>query len=424
MLTRRVFLQAGLAGTLATPLFRSAPDSPRQRKRLAIVATVWTHLSHAQHIGDRFLVGYPRDGKWHRPAMDVVSLYVDQKPAGDQSDDRARQFGFKVYPTIAQALRSGGGRLAVDGLLIIGEHGRYPRNDKGQILYPRYEFFQQMVEVFEKDGRAVPVFNDKHLSYSFAKARKMVEASRRLGFPLLAGSSLPVTWRLPSLDLPLDCVVEEALMVGVGGSDAIDYHALEAMQCMIERRRGGETGVKAVQLIEGDAVWKAGDKGVWSRELLEAALSRSDSLQGLTVQDGRPQDLAHNGELPRLVKNPAAYLIEYRDGLRTCLLMLDGAVADFTFAARLRGMARVQSTQFLLPFLIAPVRNVAYSACLAANIEKMFETGKAPYPVERTLLVCGILESCLTSRIKNHERLETPELDVRYRAPEESPFCR
>ena len=83
--------------------------------------------------------------------MKVASLYVDQKPADDLSAERAQEFGFRVYPTIAEALRCGGDRLAVDAVLIIGEHGDYPRNEKGQILYPRYEFFQQCVEVFEKD---------------------------------------------------------------------------------------------------------------------------------------------------------------------------------------------------------------------------------------------------------------------------------
>ncbi len=144
-------------------------------------------------MGDRFLVGYPLDGRWHRPAMDVVALYVDQKPEGDQSAARAGEFGFKVYPTIAETLRCGTDKLAVDGVLVIGEHGDYPSNAKGQIQYPRYEFFEQIVKVFEKDGRSVPVFNDKHLSYSFEKASKMVAAAKRLKFPLLAGSSLPVT---------------------------------------------------------------------------------------------------------------------------------------------------------------------------------------------------------------------------------------
>jgi len=385
-------------------------------KRIAVITTVYRYLSHAQHITDRFLVGYPLNGKWRRPDMKVVSLYVDQKPPGDQSAERAREFGFQVYPSIAEALRCGGDRLAVDAVLIIGEHGDYPRNEKGQVLYPRHEFFRQCVEVFEKDRRAVPVYNDKHLSYSFEKARWMVDSAKRLKFPLLAGSSLPVTWRLPDLELPLNCQIESALMVGVGGSDAMDYHALEAMQSMIERRKGGEIGVKAVQMIEGEAVWKAG----WPEELLGSALSRSDSPQGWTITDGRTQDLVGNRELPKLVKNPAAYFIEHRDGLRTTLLMLNGAVKDFTFAARVKGLKGIQSTQFFL----TPVPNVTYSACLVSKIEEMFETGRAPYPAERTLLVSGVLESCLTSRIQNHQRLETPHLAVRYRPPAQSQYCR
>jgi hypothetical protein len=225
-----------------------------ERIRIALIATITKHLSHAQHIGDRFLVGYPWKGRWHAPAARIVSLYVDQHPEGDQSAGRAREFGFEVYPTIAEALRCGGPELAVDGVLIIGEHGDYPRNELGQILYPRYEFFKACVKVFEEDGRSVPVFNDKHLSYDFARAKEMVEDARRLGFPLLAGSSLPVTWRLPDVELPLGCELEEALVIGVGESDAMDYHALEAMQCMVERRGRGETGVRRVQLLDGEAV--------------------------------------------------------------------------------------------------------------------------------------------------------------------------
>jgi len=388
-------------------------------KRIAIVATVYRYLSHAQHIGDRFLVGYPRNGAWHKPDMNVVSLYVDQKPQGDQSAARAKEFGFPVYPTIAETLRCGGSRLAVDAVLVIGEHGEYTRNEKGQVLYPRYDFVKQCVDVFEKDGVAVPLYNDKHLSYSFEKAKWMVEASKRLKFPMLAGSSLPVTWRLPDIELPLNCEIESALMVGYGGPDVMDFHGLEALQCMVERRKGGETGVKAVQMIEGDAVWKAGEAGRYSRELLVSALSRSDTPQGQTIVDGRTQDLVAKGELPKLVKNPAAYFVEYRDGLKATLLMLNGAVKDFTFAARVKG-AGLQSTQFFL----SPEPNVTYSACLVGKIEELFETGRAPYPVERTLLVSGVLESCLTSSFEGQKRMETPHLDVRYQAPRQSQHTR
>ena len=389
-------------------------------KRIAVITTIYRYLSHAQHFADRFLVGYPKEGSWRRPDMKVVSLYVDQKPEGEQSTDRAREFGFSVYPTIAEALRCGGDELAVDAVLLIGEHGEYPTNEKSQVLYPRYEFFKECVKVFEADGRAVPIFNDKHLSYSFEKAKEMVDDGHRLGFGVLAGSSLPVTWRLPDVELPLECEIEAALMVGVGGSDPMDYHAMEAMQCMIERRKGGETGVAAVQLIDGEEVWKAGEDGRWSLELLEAALSRSDTPCGLTDEDGRTQDMIGNGEIYRLVENPSAYFIEYNDGLRATLLMLNGAVRDYCFAAKLKDEPVPVSTQFFL----TPTPNVTYSACLIAKIEELFETGIAPYPAERTLLVSGTLESCLTSRLQEHLRLETPHLSVEYRAPAESQYAR
>ncbi len=417
MITRRAFLGALSTATLAEtvlPVVAAAASPPR---RVAIITTVWTYQSHAQHMGDRFLVGYPRHGRWHQPPLQVVSLYVDQKPDGDLSRQRAAEHGFTIYPTIAEALRCGGNALAVDAVVIIGEHGNYPHNHKGQILYPRYEFFKECVSVFEQDGRSVPVFNDKHLSYSWEKAQKMVADSKRLKFPFLAGSSLPVTWRLPPVEVPYGAKLKEALMVGVGGSDPMDFHALEAMQCMVERRRGGETGIKSVQLIEGDAVWRAGEDGAWSKGLLEAALSCSDSLQGDSDLDSRPQDLANNGQLPKLVKNPAAYRIERNDGLRTTLLMLNGALGDFCFAAQLAN-GEIVSTQFFLP----PTPNVTYSACLVAQIEEMILTGRAPYPVERTQIASAMLDRCLDSKVEGHRRVETPELNIRYRAPRGSRF--
>ena len=446
MVTRREFLEASGVAPFFGQLAWAAPADGPRRKRLAIIANVWTYLSHAQHIGDRFIVGYPFEGKWRQPDIELVSLYVDQTPQGrktrkssessakrklrtdprkrrgntDQSRQRAQEFGFTIYPTVAETLQNGTDDLAVDAVVIIGEHGDYPRNHKGQILYPRYEYFRQVVDVFDKTGQSVPVFNDKHLSYSFDQAQEMVAASRRLGFPMLAGSSLPVTWRLPAIDVPLDCVIEDTLMVGVGSSDVSDYHALEAMQCMVERRRGGETGVKSVQLVEGDAVWQAGVQGRWSKELLEAALSRAHIIRGITLIDARPQDMVNSGVLPQIVQNPSAYFIEYADGLRATLLMLNGAVGDFNFAARVRGMEKLQSTQFLLP--TSP--NVTYSACLVNKIVEMIETGRAPYPVERTLLVSGILDKCLDSRLNDHQPVETPELNVRYQPPRESQFCR
>ena len=172
-------------------------------------------------------------------------------------------------------------------------------------------------------------------------------------------------------------------------------------------------------MIEGDAVWRAGDEGAWSWELLEAALSRSNQLQGISRTEAKPQDLIRNGQLQALVKNPASYTVWFRDGLKTTMLMLNGAVGDFTCAVRLRDPDEILSTLFYLP----PTPNVTYSAELMNRVEMMFRTGAAVTPVKRTLLVSGVLESCLESRMMGQRKLATPHLGVKYRVPEESQFA-
>src|SRR5688572_15333450 len=235
-MNRRTFVSAVSTGALASRA--AAQDQPR-RRRLAVVTTVWRERSHAWHMAERFLHGYPISGRWHPPAFEVVSAYVDQTPRGDLSQARAKEFGFRIYPSIAQALRHGGDKLAVDAVLIIGEHGDYPTNKFGQKEYPRYEFFRQCVEVFRRDGRSVPIFNDKHLSWNWDWAKEMVETSQKLGFGFSAGSSLPVTWRMPAVDLPHGAELDEAMCLAFGGVDSYDFHALELHQCMAARRRGG-----------------------------------------------------------------------------------------------------------------------------------------------------------------------------------------
>ncbi len=415
-MNRRTFV--GLAGAaLATTPFALAQGKPR--KRLAIITTEWRHFSHAWHMGTRFLVGYPINGRWHRPDIDVVSAYVDQFPKGDLSRRRAKEFGFKIHPTIAEALRCGGKKLAVDAVLIIGEHGDYPVNEFGQKKYPRYEFFKSVVDVFRTDQATTPVFNDKHLSWKWEWAKEMAETSRSMGFPFLAGSSLPVTWRMPSVDLPYGAETEEVMCVAMGGVDSYDFHALETIQCMAERRKGGETGVKWLEAVRGDAAWDAMKKGTfaaggWSPDLFDACLSRSQTLRQTESFSHR---LPTPGMIRAMVKDPVVYRYEYRDGLRATMLLLNGLVGDFTFAAKLKGRQEPLSTLFYLP----PNPNVVYSAALMSKAEETFLTGKAPYPIERTQLTAGLVEAGCQSLTKG-KRLETPHLTVKYTAPRKSQF--
>jgi hypothetical protein len=423
MTTRRQFLGAAGAGVLGTAwAWAGELPATKHRKRLAVVTTVWNYRSHAWHMAERFLVGYPVQGAWRKPGLEIVSAYVDQKPEGDLSRRRAEEFGFRIYPTIAEALRCGGDKLAVDAVLVIGEHGDYSKNEFGQKQYPRYQFFRQVVEVFRADGRTTPVFNDKHLSWKFEWAREMVETAHAMNFPLLAGSSLPVTWRMPAIDMPYGAEVEEAMCVAFGATDIYDFHALETLQCMVERRRGGEKGVVAMHALRGDAVWNAMSAGGWKEggwdpRLFEACLSRSQTL-------AQPETFSHRYPTPEQMRewvaDPIAYRFEYADGVHATMLLMNGLVQDFTFAARLRGQEEPLSTLFHLP----PNPNVTYSAALMYNAEKMFLTGKAPYPVERTLLTSGVVEVALHSLAKGQKRMETPHLSVRYQAPEESTFFR
>jgi hypothetical protein len=411
--------QATPANASEPPLvFRARPPKPGKegRKPIAVVCTVYRPMSHAYHIAGRFIQGYTRDGRFHVPKHYVSALYVDQVPDNDLSREVGREFGVRVTRSIADALTDGGEKLAVEGVLLIGEHGNYPRNEKDQILYPRYEMMEQIISVFRKTGQSVPIFNDKHLSYSWDKAKQMVAWAQELNFPLQAGSSLPVTWRRPELELPLSSPIEDALIAAHGGIEVYGFHALEALQVMMERRQGGETGVKAVTCLTGNEVWKAGDAGRWSWDLLEAALGRSETVS--------PGDVRRNvGSMPvgNMPKTPAtAFLIEYRDGLRGTVLLLNGHLQDFCFAAQLKAASKPASCLFYLP----PAPGAKYFDCLVANIEKLLETGRSPYPVERTLLTSGILDAALESHYRRGARIETPQLDVRYTAPADSGFCR
>jgi hypothetical protein len=395
---------------------RPAKASTEGRKPIAVIATVYRPLAHAYHIAGRFLHGYAHEGKLHLPKQYVRSLFVDQAPENDMSRDLAREFDFQATRDVADALTLGTGKLAVEGVLLIGEHGNYPRNDRGQILYPRYELMEQIVAVFRKTGKSVPVFNDKHLSYTWERAKKMVGWAEELRFPLMAGSSLPVTWRRPELELPLGTQVEDALVATYGPHEVYGFHALEALQVMTERRKGGETGIKAVTCLTGKDVWKAADDGKWSWDLLEAALGRSE-----TVNPGDVRKNVGSTAVQGMPATPAiAFLVEYRDGTRGTALLLNGHVQDFTFACKVKGESKPQSCLFQMP----PPPGAKFFDCLVGNIEKLFETGKSPYPVERTLLTTGALAAGMESNHQRGTRIETPELEMRYAAPADSGFFR
>ena len=419
--SRRAFIAtagtvAGMTALAPAAWARKVPKP--ERKRIALIATEVRLHSHAQHFIDRFLVGYSWEGRWRKPEVDLVSLYVDQFPDKDLARGTAARHGVPIHATIADALTLGTGRLAVDGVVIIGEHGKYPKNEKGQTLYPRYRFFKEVVRVFEASGRSVPVFNDKHLSTDWRECVEMVEDSRRLGFPFQAGSSLPVTKRMPAFEMPVGTPLSESLCAAYGGADSYDIHGLETAQCMSERRKGGEVGIRRVNGLRGSAFWEELGKRDTTRRLLEAALVRSHNLP---VRDGYPSAPVGFDWAREVFPEAWGYFIDHRDGFRTTLAML--AIRDFNYAGLDARTGRILSCQMYLPMPTHGSSTADFFNPQIRHIERMVLEHRQPYPLERTLLTSGMTLAGVES-LHRGRPINTPEMGVRYRVKDESFFWR
>jgi hypothetical protein len=372
-----------------------------EMKKIAAIITAYYPFSHADVIISKFLKGFPTDSQLEEPQVEIVSFYLDQIHPRDVGVELAKQFDIPIFGSITQALTLDGSELAVDGVLLIGEHGEYAWNEKGQHLYPRRHFFEQICGVIAAAGRSVPVFSDKHLAWNWDSAKWMVDRAKTLGVPFMAGSSLPVSYRNPGLEYELETPVTEAVSMAYGGLDSYGFHALETLQCMVERRPGGETGIRRVQCLEGDAVWEAGQAGRWSQDLFDAAAHHIENRE--------------YGDPRQLCQTPALYLMEYADGLQTATFMLADYLQGWGYAGRVEG--EVEGTEFYLHG--DPHPHFSY---LCLNAQQMFLSGEVTYPVERTLLITGALEALLDSRHRGHVAVDTPHLDVRYTSYTQAPL--
>ncbi len=368
-------------------------------KKIAAIVSVYNHNSHADAIVGRLIETHTLDGKGARPNLQLVSLYTDQVPPDDKSRRLAARHGFAIHTNVADTLTLGTGRLAVDGIFFVIEHGNYPLNDLGATIYPKRLLFEEIAKVFRASGRAVPVFVDKALADNWRDAKWLHDTARELNAPLMAGSSLPGLWRKPAADVRRGAKLKEIVAVSYHTLDHYGFHALEMIQCLAERRANGETGVRAVQCLVGDAVWVAGEQGMYDKELLAAAWSRL-----------KPKPSTKK-PLRELVKEPVLWSIEYTDGLRTTILTLNGAVTEWAAAWR-EADGRSDSTLFWTQ----EARPLGHFTFLVEGVERMMHTGRPSWPAERTLMTSGLLDALLTSKKQRGERIETPHLQFSYRS--------
>lgn len=405
-LNRRQWLQASaaamtLASTGSPNLLRAADPV---RPRVAAIVTEFSYRSHAHVILENFLEPYLFNGKVTQSGMDVVSLYVDQFPEGrDMARDVAKQYGIPIYPTIAEALTCGGKDLAADGVLSIGEHGNYPINDHLQMMYPRKRFFDEITAVFRQCGRSVPLFNDKHLTYRWDWSVEMMQVAKELKIPFMAGSSVPLAERQPAFELPQNAVIEEAVSIHGGGLESYDFHAMEVLQSIVEARKGGETGVSEIQVLEGDEVWKAAEEGRWSLPLAEAALRAAEKNDTVTLKDF--VEPSTGKQYPTHI-----ILIKYRDGLRATIVRIGASSTRWSFACRLKGEPQPMATRFY----VGPWQNRNLFKALSHAMQSLIREKKVPYPVERTHLVTGMLAAAMDSHFEKNQPTPTPHLNVVY----------
>jgi hypothetical protein len=385
------------------------------RPKVALIVTTYFFGSHADVLGTRLIEGYEWNGEHVDPRVEVVSMYLEQQGAHLRRDrvlhpdigiDIAARNNVPLFPTVGEAIGAGRGGVAVDGVVIIGEHGDYDNNELGQKLYPRRRLFDAAVATMTGAGRYVPIFCDKGLSYCTDDALAMAGTARRLGIPMVAGSTIPLAWRLPAgSQWPLGEAMTDAVAVGYGEAESYGFHTLEGLQAHVERRLGGETGVVAVEARSGEDAVRACTDGTVDADLLDKALAAFDF-----------DDDARQRVLPGVAE---VYLIDYADGLRAAAVTCHAEVANW--AAACRGPEHQLSCQMFLPGA-SPGKPSEHFIFLARQIESAVLTGVEPSPVERTLLTTGILDAAMRSRHRGGERLTTPELvEIGYQPAAEIP---
>ena len=402
-ITRRDYVKgistAAALGYTANP--SAAQDNDKRSvgkdvKQVAAVMTGYHKWWHPDVILGKIFDGWKQDGG-PGPALQVVSMYIDQQKPNDLGQQVSVKHNIPIYNTIEKAVTVGGDRIPVDGVISIGETGNYPTNEKAQDLFPRRRFFAEIPDTFKKFDRIVPVFSDKHFGPVWSDAKWMYDRALQMNLPLMAGSSLPVSFRTPEISVPMGCQIEGVVGIGYSQLDRYGCHTLEAVQCLVERRQQGETGVRWVQCLQGEAMWNAVDRGIVRKDLLEAALNV------LPPGKRQPTPMRTNSQA-------ALFLFQYNDGLPGSVLMLNGTVSAISVALKIKGQSQPLATHFEERWQ----PSVPHFAYLLKAVERMIHTGVPSYPAERTLLISGILDRALTSRHQNQRKLETPELAIRY----------
>ncbi len=395
----------GLAGSVAG----AAQNTPPARPRIACCVSYWAAPgSHADWILCKLMDGYWWQGAHTPSRVEIVSVYIHQLDSSGLGQKVCQAKNIPIYKTVGEAVTLGGKELAVDGVVIVGEHGNYPTDLKGHWLLPRWWMYQQVIRVFEQSKRSVPVFNDKHLSYNWDDAKWMFDKSRELNFPLSGGSSIPVYFRKPEIELAIDTPIKNSIVLGGASDEGGIFHCIDVLQAFVERRKGGETGVKSVQSIRGPETWKWAARNPWVSKLLASVAAKFNLKPGFFEESAQAN----------------ACIVEYNDGTKAAVI--SGRDVGWTYAGEIEG----QKEPTIISMLGWPGPYAQYHASNAQPhwITEMMVTKKEPFNAERLLLSTGITNHYMESNWENGRysavgrRIETPVMNISYRSTRGAQF--
>lgn len=410
---RQILAISGIASisALSSPTFAKLKSSQGKRPRIAVLVSYWAATrSHADWIVTKLIDGYWWNSEYTPSRVEVASIYMHQHDASLLGQKVAKAKGIPTFKTVNEALTLGTNKLAVDGVVIVAEHGDYATDLKGHWLLPRWWIYNQVVNVFEKSKRSVPVFNDKHLSYNWDDAKWMFDKSRELNFPLSGGSSIPIYYRQPEIELEMGSPIKHSIVLGGTSDEGAIFHAIDVLQSFVELRKGGETGIKSVQSIRGSETWKWIDENPWVNKLLAFVEKKFNFSPGY-FQEAKQTNMC---------------IVNYNDG--TIAAVIGARGVGWTYAADIEG--KPEPTIVSMLGWAGPFDQYHASNAQPHWITEMMVNKKEPFNAERLLLSTGITNFYMQSNWKGSKYsavgrvIETPELDIRYKTNRGAQFSK
>ncbi|MDB6040983.1 MAG: hypothetical protein JWM99_4824 [Verrucomicrobiales bacterium] len=315
----------------------------------------------AQQLLDRFLLGYPREGGFHHLTDCKFGILLET--ASTLIQERKANFGLHQFANLEEALTNS------DGVVVTW---------KGKGIEPKPGRLDQILEKTPANTR---IFVDGNLAQTAAEATQLFERAEKSNVLLTSGASMAVSLQLPEIKKPTTGRIKEIVIVTHGKRGEAEMDAIQGLL------QFSNFQLATLKQLQGDQVWKAADARNWSGKLAASALSRSNTMQGGALIDGRTQDIFGLGLLPNLAKKPRAIVMEDKSGMRATILVLDGAIEDTTLAFS-DATGAILSTQLYRP----PAPNREEFSRMAAAVEDFFRLGIPILTMDQSQVVADFME--------------------------------